>query len=304
VLTALRKDPERRYPSAGDFADDVRRHLTGQTVHARPDGWRLPHASVSLGGNRSRAVRGWHWEPWPPVSAFATVFVVRQPARQPADLPVGRRHLPVLPTVPDTAHPAAWPRRSPRRLSANLNGVGELRTVDGQALLVQTGSAANVAVARGAIVVDPPAGSGDLDQRNPRLAWQRAWRADAVLLDADGATSLAHVSATTAPEDLPALTDSLTWARFCTSSHTPAAFPRSAPALRARARLPALRRLSGGGTTRRRVPDAGCGGSMCAGHRGRLDVLVRLLAACLGPGGPQRSRCGQRNHGDVRRSPR
>lgn len=37
VLKALRKEPERRYASVEDFADDVRRHLDGLPVRARPD---------------------------------------------------------------------------------------------------------------------------------------------------------------------------------------------------------------------------------------------------------------------------
>jgi serine/threonine protein kinase/tetratricopeptide (TPR) repeat protein len=38
VLAALRKEPVRRYPSVGAFADDLRRHLSGQPVLARSDG--------------------------------------------------------------------------------------------------------------------------------------------------------------------------------------------------------------------------------------------------------------------------
>jgi serine/threonine protein kinase len=37
VLKALRKDRERRYPSVQDFSEDIRRHLGGLTVSARPD---------------------------------------------------------------------------------------------------------------------------------------------------------------------------------------------------------------------------------------------------------------------------
>ena len=37
VLTAMRREPERRYGSAAELADDLRRHLAGHPVRARPD---------------------------------------------------------------------------------------------------------------------------------------------------------------------------------------------------------------------------------------------------------------------------
>lgn len=37
VLKALRKEPERRYASAAELTEDLRRHLTGHPVSARPD---------------------------------------------------------------------------------------------------------------------------------------------------------------------------------------------------------------------------------------------------------------------------
>ncbi|MFN0152381.1 MAG: tetratricopeptide repeat protein [bacterium] len=39
VLHALQKDPARRYLSVEQFASDIRRHLDGYPVVARPDGW-------------------------------------------------------------------------------------------------------------------------------------------------------------------------------------------------------------------------------------------------------------------------
>jgi len=60
ILTALRKEPERRYQSADELATDLRRHLDGLAVSARGDGMgyrarkllrrhRLSIAAVSLG---------------------------------------------------------------------------------------------------------------------------------------------------------------------------------------------------------------------------------------------------------------
>jgi len=39
VLKALRKEPERRYPSVEQLADDLERHAAGRPVRARPDTW-------------------------------------------------------------------------------------------------------------------------------------------------------------------------------------------------------------------------------------------------------------------------
>jgi serine/threonine protein kinase/tetratricopeptide (TPR) repeat protein len=59
LLRALRKDPSKRYPSATDFADDIRRHLAGDLALARSDraGYRVLRrtlhqrwAQVSLAG--------------------------------------------------------------------------------------------------------------------------------------------------------------------------------------------------------------------------------------------------------------
>jgi hypothetical protein len=39
ILKAMEKEPARRYASAGDFATDIERYLTGFPVHARPASW-------------------------------------------------------------------------------------------------------------------------------------------------------------------------------------------------------------------------------------------------------------------------
>ncbi len=39
VLKALAKQPAQRYATVAELADDMRRYLTGQTVHARPASW-------------------------------------------------------------------------------------------------------------------------------------------------------------------------------------------------------------------------------------------------------------------------
>ncbi len=62
ALKALRKEPDRRYPSAAAFADDIQRHLDGLPVRARPDTWSY-RAGKFLRRNR-----------WP-VAALATAFV-------------------------------------------------------------------------------------------------------------------------------------------------------------------------------------------------------------------------------------
>jgi non-specific serine/threonine protein kinase/serine/threonine-protein kinase len=40
VLMAMRKEPERRYPSVAQLSEDIRRHLEGRPVAARKDTWR------------------------------------------------------------------------------------------------------------------------------------------------------------------------------------------------------------------------------------------------------------------------
>ena len=55
VLCALQKEPSRRYPSATEFAEDVRRHLAGKAVQAR-SGWTARRVLDKVFVGRSREV--------------------------------------------------------------------------------------------------------------------------------------------------------------------------------------------------------------------------------------------------------
>jgi len=85
VLKALRKEPERRYASVDDFADDVRRHLDGLPVRARPD---------SLGYRARRMVRRGRSGAIAALAAAAVLvvaaalFAFRAERREPASLVV------------------------------------------------------------------------------------------------------------------------------------------------------------------------------------------------------------------------
>jgi non-specific serine/threonine protein kinase/serine/threonine-protein kinase len=57
LLTALRKEPTRRYPSVEQLAGDVRRHLDGLPVRARPDTFRY-RAGKFVGRNRVPVAAG------------------------------------------------------------------------------------------------------------------------------------------------------------------------------------------------------------------------------------------------------
>jgi tetratricopeptide (TPR) repeat protein/predicted Ser/Thr protein kinase len=57
TLRALKKEPDRRYPTVEQLASDVRRHLDGLPVSARPDTWRY-RAAKFVGRNRLGVAAG------------------------------------------------------------------------------------------------------------------------------------------------------------------------------------------------------------------------------------------------------
>jgi serine/threonine protein kinase/TolB-like protein len=78
VMRALAKTPLERYPSASAFADDIQRHLAGQTIEARPN-----HFFYRLGKFIRRHRRGTALATAVAVLAFVTTcFVLLQPPSQ------------------------------------------------------------------------------------------------------------------------------------------------------------------------------------------------------------------------------
>ena len=167
----------------------------------------------------------------------AAMFVRRGPTAAPA-ASSSLAILPFTPSVRDTQL-VRLGRDLVATLSASLNGMGDIRTVDAATVLRE---AANTAAATSAtpqaLARELGAGlvlRGTLTREGSRV------RVDGVLVAADGGAPIAHVSTTAASEDVAALTDSITWSllrQISNSRGVPAldggaVSTRSLPALRA-----------------------------------------------------------------------
>lgn len=75
VLKSLSQEPERRYPSAGQMADDLRRYVAGQPISARPD---------SLGYRLAKLVRRHPWSSAAAILAIVATLVFALYAREQA----------------------------------------------------------------------------------------------------------------------------------------------------------------------------------------------------------------------------
>jgi serine/threonine protein kinase len=216
VHRCLVKDPDERYPNAEALLAELREGASSSPAgrdearshtRYRSSRFRRWHASrraiaatslllllgVAAGGLALRADRG---------SGARDSSAART-------LPAGTivAVLPFAPSTPDSAL-VRLGRDLAVTLGANFDGVGEFRTLDVlPALLhrVPSGStdrdAAQLVRGLGAQVVV----QGDLVQTGGRV------RADAALYLSAGTPPVARASATAAPEELAALTDSLTW---------------------------------------------------------------------------------------------
>jgi eukaryotic-like serine/threonine-protein kinase len=146
--------------------------------------------------------------------------------------------LPIASAVSDTALDRLG-RDLVVTLSANLDGVGEIRTLDALTVLAQTSESGALSVEQGAALARRLGASsvvsGTIVRVRPNV------RVDLGLFTADSLRQLARASVTTDPNDLTTLTDSLTWAllrgvwraRAPPTPNVAAVTTRSVPALRA-----------------------------------------------------------------------
>ena len=204
VLTALRTEPQRRYASAGALAAEVRRHIDVHAINARADG--APHHAGGVVRRHSSRAIAIALALGAASLVVAAVIVRRGPAATPAassSLAV----LPFTPSVRDTQL-VRLGRDLASTLSAGLNGMGDIRTMDALKMQRQTADTATSPPTLLAIARQLGAGivlRGTLTREGSRV------RADGVLVAADGGALIAHVSTTAAPEDVAALTDSIVW---------------------------------------------------------------------------------------------
>jgi serine/threonine protein kinase len=147
--------------------------------------------------------------------------------------------LPFAPSTPDTAL-ARLGRDLVVTISANLDGVADIRTVDALTVLAQTqGSDPGRALPQGVALVRRLGASSAVHGTLVRVG--NRVRLDFGLFTTDSAKSIARGAVTAAPESLTALTDSATWTllREVWRSRAPptpslaAVTTRSVPALRA-----------------------------------------------------------------------
>jgi serine/threonine protein kinase/TolB-like protein len=203
VLKALAKEPERRYPTAGDLAADVRRHLERRPVVARRRG-RLDRARAFARRHPVRVgVGALTLLGFGLVAVWASRPAVQATLASNSVIAV----LPFAPSVPDTALDRLG-RDLAVTLAANLDGIGELRTIDILPVIAREGGdgsgerATETArrLGAGAVV------TGRLVRMDDLV------RAEAALLIGPGASPAARASAKAPPDALAALTDSLAWA--------------------------------------------------------------------------------------------
>lgn len=80
IRRAMGKEPDRRYPTANALAEELRRHLAGRPVHARPDTWRY-RTTKFVGRNKKAAVTAGMLAFVMAGGAFTTIWQARRAER-------------------------------------------------------------------------------------------------------------------------------------------------------------------------------------------------------------------------------
>jgi TolB-like protein len=236
VMRCLEKRAADRFQSAREL-------LAHFEMMATPSGGMPPTAS--LPATSARPTAGWRW---PRLAAVALVlavtaisawaFLSRDQARAMVIAPATRiAVMPFAPTSADTAL-ARLGRDLVVTLTANLEGVGDIQTVDALSVLAQVQDGAP-SLADGAAVAQRLGASGFVHGSLVRLG--STVRLDLGLFNAADGESVARATVTASPDDLEALTDSTTWAllrqvwraREAPTPNVAAVTTRSVPALRA-----------------------------------------------------------------------
>jgi serine/threonine-protein kinase len=223
IAQALAKDPNARLRTAAEFRDAL-----GASAYdrRRPS---LPSKTAQIG------------------VVAAVVLIIAA-----LGVVVSRRHrmlvipsastiavVPFAPSTPDTALTRLG-RDLVVTLTANLDGVGDIRTVDALTVLAQTRGSGSLGSLQDAAALARRLGASSVAHGSLVRVGDQA-RLDIGLFTTDSATPIARASVTAAPGNLTALTDSATWAllrevwrtRAPPTPSLAAVTTRSIPALRA-----------------------------------------------------------------------
>jgi tRNA A-37 threonylcarbamoyl transferase component Bud32 len=229
VARALSKDPGERFASAGDLAGAL------GTSAAVPIEARWPRRLVATLGWRRAALGGGLLA----LGAVGVTLVTRR-ERPPVAAPAAAIAVfPLVPAVPDTALTRLG-RELVVTLSASLEGVDGIRTVDALTVLASVRASEDAPALTDAIGLARRLGARSVVYGSVVRVGDNA-RLDLSLQPTSGAEPLARVSVTASSDDVAALTDSAAWAllrQLWQRSDPPtpslaAITTRSLPALRA-----------------------------------------------------------------------
>ncbi len=231
VMRCLEKKPADRYQTAGELLAEIERFAT-------PTQGTIPTTAVTLAVPGRRRLLS--------VAAAAVVVVVgallltTQLGRSQPNVIASAQRMAVVPFVPTTADTALarLGRDLVVTLTANLEGVGDIRMVDALSVLAKA-QEATMSLDDGAALAQALGASSFVHGTLVRVS--NGIRLDLGLFTADAQQSIARATVTTESEDLEALTDSTTWAllrqvwrtREPPTPSLSAVTTRSLPALRA-----------------------------------------------------------------------